>query len=64
MSFDESVIVKMLFVLFALGMFISSVSTKAVGERKKGDDHVKVNGWMDGWMVGWIVEWLDGLING
>jgi len=41
MSFDESVIVKMLFVLFALGMFISSVSTKAVGERQKGDNHIK-----------------------
>ena len=43
MSFDESVIVKMLFVLFALGMFISSVSTKAVGGRQKGDNHLKVN---------------------
>jgi len=31
----------MLLVLFALGMFISSVSMKAVGERKKGDDHKK-----------------------
>ena len=42
MSFEKSVILKML-VLFALGMFISSVSTKAVGERQKGDNHIKVN---------------------
>ena len=60
MSFDESVIVKMLFFLFALGMFISSVSTKAVGERKKGDDHMKVKEWMDRWMNGWIDGWMDG----
>jgi len=41
MRFEKSVILTMLLVLFASGMFISSVSTKAVGERKKGDDHIK-----------------------